>query len=290
MRAAPIAFLLLLTGCPMKPPASQVPSAEAAIDRMRAIGACETGLHAAAKIDQFGEQGRVRGDLLMYVSNPASLRMDVVSPFGVTIATLTSDSKHFALADLREKHFYVGPAAACNIARLTSVPLPAHVMDELLRGQPPVLRHAPGATTIAWSGSGYYVVHIDGTRNANEDLHIAVHPDDFARPWAEQRLRVVDVRVAQDGSTLYHAELEGHASTHTAAARVDPDGIDPPIPPSGPACDAEIPRRIHVEVPEQNEDVVFRYDSVEWNPPLPEGTFTQPLPGGMRIIPVTCEE
>jgi hypothetical protein len=287
--AAPCAFVLLLTGCPMKPPASQVPSAQAAIDRLRASGTCETGIQASAKIDHFGERGRVRGDLLMFVAVPSRIRMDIVSPFGVTIATLASDGKVFSLADLREKKFYVGPATACNIARLTTVPIPPHILVELLRGQPPVLQHAPNTTSIEWSGKGYYVVKIDGTRDAHEELHVAVNPADYGKPWGEQRMRLLDVRVAQSGIDLYHAALEGHAATQTAPPRVDPDGIDPPIGPSGPSCDAEIPRRIHVEVPYEDEDVLFRYDSVQWNPPLPEGTFTQPVPGGMPVVPVTCE-
>lgn len=273
----------------MKPPASQLPSAQAAIDRLHAVGSCETGSQSAAKIDHFSDQGRVRGDLLMFVSSPDKIRMDVVSPFGVTLATLASNGKVFSLADLREKKFYVGPASACNIARLTTVPIPPHVLVELLHGQPPVLRHAPNASTLEWSGKGYYVLRIDGTRDAHEELHVAVHPEDFGKPWGEQRLRLVDVRVSQQGIDLYHAELDGHAGAETAPARVDPDGIDPPLPPSGPQCSAEVPRRIHVEVPYADDDVLFRYDSVKWNPPLPEGTFTQPTPAGMPVVPVTCD-
>ena len=154
LRAAPLAFVLVLTGCPsMKPPPSQMPSAQAAIDRLRATGACGTGLQAAAKIDHFGEKGRVRGDLLMFASIPARIRMDIVSPFGVTVATLASDGREFSLADLREKRFFIGPASACNIARLTTVPIPGSVLVELLRGQPPVLIHPESAKRRANSAA-----------------------------------------------------------------------------------------------------------------------------------------
>ena len=95
-------LLTLWTGCAtVPPPASQLPSATAAIATMRATASRCTGLQAAAKIDHFGKEGRVRGDLLMFVAVPARLRMDIVSPFGVTLATLTSDGAHFALSDLR---------------------------------------------------------------------------------------------------------------------------------------------------------------------------------------------
>jgi hypothetical protein len=283
------ALTLGLTGCPVAPPASQLPSAQSAFDRIRASGACGTGVQASAKIDHFGDHGRVRGDLLMFVSDPARMRLDVVSPFGVALATLATDGSRFSLADLREKRFYVGPATACNIARLTTVPIPGYALAQLLRGQPPVLKHEPSAATVAWSGGGYYVVKVKGTHDADEEIHLSPHPADLAKPWSEQRMRLVDLRVSQAGSVLYHAELKGHAAAETAKARVDPDGIDAPLLPSGPPCSAEIPRDIRVEVPDQNEDVVFRYDSVTWNPPLPEGTFVQPAPPGMPVTPVTCD-
>jgi hypothetical protein len=276
------AAALVLGGCFASPPASQMPTATAALDRLRETGKCGTALQAGAKIDHFGKQGRIRGDLLMFAATPASLRMDIVSPFGGTVATLTSDGSHFALADLRDKRFYVGPASACNLARLTTVPMPAHVLVDVLRGQPPLLKRA-SEPTIAWSGHGYYVVSLQSTRDAREELHLAPNPADFGKPWNEQRMRLLDVKVEQYGGVVYHAELAEHRATHTAPSRVDPEL------PSGEPCDAEIPRRIHVSVPDQDADVLFRYEDVAWNPPLPKGTFVQPPPDGMPTVPVTCE-
>jgi hypothetical protein len=258
---------------------------------MRATTACGTGVQASAKIDHFGKQGRVRGNLDMIVSQPARIRMDVFS-FGVSVATLTSDGKAFALADLRDKRFYVGRSSACNIARLTTVPIPGPVLVDLLRGQAPVVKHAvdPSAMTLVWSGDGYYTVTITGTRDTVEEIHVVPRPDDFNKPWAEQRMRVLDVTVRQQGLVLYHAALDEHAAAKTAPPRVDSEGIDPPIPPSGPQCDAELPRTIHVEVPGLGDDVLFRYEQVVWNPPLVEDLFTQQSQAGMSVTPVTCDE
>jgi hypothetical protein len=288
------AFFLLLApalfGCPsVAPPRSQVPTGDAAIDRLRSTGACGLGVQANAKIDHFGEHGRVRGDVMLFAVAPAKVRMDVVSPFGVALATLTSDGERFALADLREKRFYFGPASPCNIARLTTVPIPGHALVALLRGQAPVLKHEPAGTTITWSGKGYYVVTIASTRDASEELHIAPFPDDFSRPWSEQRMRLREVVVRQYGGVRYKAALEDPAPASMSKPRVDPDHLEPDIPPSGPDCHAELPRRIHVEVPDLDEDVLFKYVEVTWNPPLPEGTFTQPVPQGMQVVPVQCE-
>jgi hypothetical protein len=282
-------MLFFLCGCPKAPPPSQVPSAAAALDRMKATAACGIGLQANAKIDHFGEHGRIRGDLLMYAFVPARLRLDVISSFNVAIATLTSDGERFALADLRDKRFLVGPASACNIARLTTVPIPGHALVSLLRGQAPILKHEPSAGSLAWDGGGYYVVNVPSTRDASEEIQLEPHPDDFQRPWSEQRMRVLRVVVRQYGDVLYDAKMSDHQATAMAKERVDPDGIDPPIPPSGPMCTAELPRKIQVEVPLEDEEVVFTYDSVTWNPPLPEGVFTQPPPPGMPIERVTCD-
>ncbi len=284
-------FSLALLGCPsIPPPASPLPTAAAAIARMRATHGVCNGVMANAKIDHFGQQGRVRGDLLMFAAVPANIRMDVISPFGASLATLTTDGTRFALADLRDKRFYVGPATACNIARLTTVPIPGHVLVNLFRGQAPVLKHDDAATTIAWNGKGYYVVTIPSTRDAVEEIHIAPTPDDVAKPWKDQRMRVLEVTIRQHGSILYRAKLDDHARAPMSKESVDPDNIDPPTPPSGPECDAEIPRKIHVDVPNQDEEVKFTYDQVRWNPPLPEGTFSQPPPPGMSVVPVTCSD
>ena len=280
----------ILTGCGTPPPASRVPTARAAVDRLHATQDCGLGIHANAKIDHFGKGGRVRGDLLAFAVWPERLRMDVISPFGVTLATLTSDGEKFSLYDLREKRFFFGPATACNIARLTTIPMPGHVLVSLLRGEAPVLKHAPEDATITWDSGGYYLVTIKGTNGAEQRIKVAPHPADFNLPWDKQRLRVLDVEVKQQGIVLYHAVLSDHKPAPMAQPIVDPDMLEPPVPTSGPVCTAELPRRIHVEVPGKDEDVLFRYESVTWNPPLPEGTFTQPIPPGVEVRRVTCED
>ena len=287
-------LLLFLCGCPGRsPPVSPIPDAKSAIDRMQKTAAGCNGVQASAKIDHFGKDGRIRGDLLLIATMHANMRMDIVSPFGVSLATLTSDGTAFALADLRDKRFYVGPASACNIARLTTVPIPPYVLVDLLRGQAPVLKTPPNVQMpmdLAWNSRGFYVVHISGTNNADEEIHMAPTDADWDLPWQQQRMRVLDVTVTQKGVVLYHAEMTDHAGAPMAKARIDADGIDPPILPSGPMCTAELPRKIHVEVPSLQEDVQFRYDSVNWNPPLPQGVFTQSPVAGMPTTPVSCSD
>jgi hypothetical protein len=290
--AAIVALLAGPLGChSVAPPASRFPSAAAALDRIKAGYACQRGVRGEAKIDQFSEHGRLRGKILLFASRPDRLRFDVMSPppFNSIIATLTTENGRFALSDLRERKFFEGPATACNVARLTEVPLEPHVLVTLLGGRAPVLVHRDAELAMEWSPSGYYVIRVPSTRGAEEVLHIAPVPADFQRPWNAQRLRVLDVRVVQQGIELYHASMEGHEAASTAPPQVDPDGLDPPIPPSGPPCEVEVPRKIHIEVPESDQDVLFRYDDVKQNPPLPPGVYTQPVASGMQRSHVECE-
>jgi hypothetical protein len=294
MTRAPILALLVSValGCHrVAPPPSRFPSAAAAIDRIKAGFACQRGVKGEARIDQFSERGRLRGKILLFASRPDRLRFDVISPppFNSIIATLTTQDGRFALSDLRERKFFEGPATACNVARLTEVPLEPHVLGTLLGGRAPLLVHRDADLGMEWSTNGYYVIRIPSTRGAEEVLQVAPVPSDFQRPWDAQRLRVLDVRVAQQGIELYHASMEGHETALTAPPLIDPDGLDPPLAPSGPPCSVEVPRKIHIEVPESDQDVLFRYDDVKLNPPLPPGVFTQPLPAGMERIRVDCQ-
>jgi len=283
-------YLLLLgsLGCSKAPPPSQFPTAQAALARMKAVYACTRGVQGDGKLDHMNEAGRIRGDVMLLAVDPARVRFDVVSPFGVTLATLTSDGQRFSFFDMKNSAFLEGPPEPCNIARLTQVRMPAHALVQLLRGEAPILVHKPEAATIQWNGSGYYRVQIPSRHEAMQELHLEPNPSDYALPYQQQRVRVLYVRVTQRDYVHFEASLFDHADAVTMQARIDELGIDPPIPPSGPACRAEIPRRIQVQVPYTHDDMRFRYEEVGLNPPLPDDIFTQPIPGGVRRQYVQC--
>jgi hypothetical protein len=280
--------VLTLAGCGQPPPPSVFPTAEAALGRMRSSYACADGVQGTAKLDVFSPRGRVKGETYLLALLPERVRFDVVSAFGVTLYTLTSDGRDFKMLDLEQKQFLEGPAKPCNLARLTQIPVPGHALVSLLRGEAPVLLHAPGSGQIEWSDSGYYRVLLTGQHQASEEIRLRVHPDDWLKPYGEQRVRVSRVLVSQAGRELYDVELGEHRSVSTASPRVDEDGLEEPIPPSGPSCDAEIPHRIRMRVPHTSDDVLLEYSEAKWNPPLLEGSFTQPQPGGTKRIFVDC--
>ncbi len=292
-RAFGVAFALTLVivGCGGAP-RSKFPDAEAAMARMRATHVCSRGLVGEAKADFMDSRGRVRGNVSILAALPDRTRLDVFSPFGVSLSTLTTDHGQFAFFDLEQKSFVEGPASPCNIARFTQVAMPPFALVQLLRGEAPVLKHATGQANLAWSsglfGGGRYRVEVHGQYESVETIEMVPHPDDFERPWQEQRVRVLRVALEQQGITLYHAELEGHRPAATAKTRQDPDGIDPDILPSGPACSAEVPRRLRLVVPDGSRDLVIHFEQVEHNPPLVTGAFRQVRPEGARFSRAEC--
>ena len=256
---------------------------------MRATSACSRALTSDAKIDYFGERGRIRGSLLYVVAVPDKLRLDVVSPFGATVSTVTSDGKQFALFDLRQKQFLRGPANACNLGRFTQVPVPPAALVQLLRGEAPVLVHAEAGASIAWE-SGEYVVRIQSTRGASEEIHLQPLEQDYSLPFSAQRVRVTEVRVVQQGVELYRAQLVGHRPAKMSGPRVDPDGLDPPVPPSGPTCQAEVPGRLRLRVPDGDQDVILENVDVSHNPPYGPQMFEQTPPGGVEVRYSACTD
>lgn len=283
-------FLAAFLGAcaPAKPPASALPSAEAALAQLRAQQACGQSLHTRAKVDNWSPEGRIRSEVLLYAAGPASLRLDAMA-FGVNALTLTSDGHEFRLSDLRAKQFLTGPASACNLARVTQVPVPGDVLVGLLRGKAPVLKHAPRDASIRWDTAGHYTIELRGLNATSEAIHVGVHPEDYTKPWALQRLRVLGASVTQQGITLYQAELDEHAPAAMGEPRVDPEGVDEPLPVSGPMCHAELPRVLRLKVPEAEQDVLFRFEEPEWNAPLPLGAFTHDPAAGLSVFRVDCD-
>jgi hypothetical protein len=285
---------LVSLGCTSAPPPSQLPNAEAAIDRMRATSSCGNAVQADAKLDHFAsDSGRIRTELLFIASRPARMRMDALAPVVGTVLTLTTDGDKFQLADLRNHQFLYGPATPENIARVSHLPMPLHPFISLLMGRAPVLKHDAqnlAAPSIAWEGGGFYVVKIPGNNDAIEEIHLVPSPDDWKKPWGEQRMRVLDVQVTQRGVLLYHVELDTHEKTTMSPPAACDDVCkatgETPTPPSGPVCEAELPRRIHVEVPPFSADELFRYDKVVWNPPIDASTFSQQQPQGLTPRPL----
>ncbi len=272
-------------------PQSAIPTANDALARMRSTLACSRGVQGEATLDYYGDEGRVTGSVLYYAILPNRLRFDVISPFGATISTLTSNGQDFALYDLQNKRFLYGPASACNVARFTRIPVPPFALAQMLHGEAPVLVHQPSQATIEWDSglfAGNYLIRIASKHQAYEEIRLVPRPSDFDKSWQVQRLRVLGVQVEKKGVTLYQATLRGHHAVKTKPALPDPDGLGPSLPPSGPECSAEVPASLRIEVPPNGQDVVFKNREQWHNPPLPPNVFNQSCPPGMSCRFASC--
>jgi hypothetical protein len=167
------------------------------------------------------------------------------------------------------------------------VPIPPAALGELLTGLAPILVHQPEQASLTWD-DGSYRLQIRSEVEATEEIRLLPRDEDWQRPWQEQRLRVIEVKVSQQGLLLYEATLEEHRAARLAPARVDPEGIEPDVPPSGPSCQAEVPRRIRFQVPGSGRDIVFLQSDVQHNPPLVPGLFEQAPVAGLRVRHSAC--
>ncbi|MBN2195934.1 MAG: hypothetical protein JW751_24160 [Polyangiaceae bacterium] len=295
-RVASAAAVAGLVACG-RAPASRFPTADDALERMHATYACSRGIEGEAGIDYFGPEGRVRGDVYYLAVLPEQLRFDVVSPFGVVLATLTADGEEFALYDVSQGVQLRGPATTCNVARFTQVSVPPFALVQLLRGEAPVLVHRPESVHIRWrqplTQPGYYVVRIASQHQSEQEIRLRPLAKDLGKPWQEQRVEVLKVVVRQAGAVLYSAEMRGHRAGRTARARVDPDGIGPDLPPSGPPCSAPVPGRLRLFEADGAQELIVSNarigTDVVHNPPYGADAFVQAERLDVRTVYAACE-
>jgi hypothetical protein len=152
-----------------------------------------------------------------------------------------------------------------------------------------VLVHDPATARLSWEKGGY-TVSIQSRHRAEQEIRLVPHDDDFELDWSKQRVRLTQVSVSQSGRKLYEVELKHHARVKTAAPRLDPDGIDPPLPPSGPECQAELPGSLRFVVGDGARDLVLVNQELAHNPPLVPGVFEQAIPAGVSIRNVSCAD
>lgn len=283
-------------GCAALPEA-RFPEARDALAQLAAQTGCSRALQGEATLVASGALMKVRGKMLYLVEAPERVRFDLYSEFGVTLSTLTSDGEKFALYSLDQKGFWYGPAKTCNIKRFTQVAIPPFALVELLRGRPPVLSHAEGSSTIRYArplfSKGRYVIDIEGDHDSHQRLEIGIAPEDIDKPLERQRLRLLSVRVTQAGRLLYEAELSDHSPAKRREAAVTLEeaemGITPP-PPSGPSCEAEVPRTVEFSVPDRGYSLTISSREVSHNPSLAPGVFEQKIPPGVRSERSDCRD
>ncbi len=285
-----------LFGC-HSPPKAQFPTVDSALSRLEEQTSCSRAIQGDANLVVTAPLYERTGQLLYKAEAPDRIRFDLYSSFGVTLSTLSSDGRHFALYNLDQKSFHYGPAKTCNIERFTRVSVPPFALVELLRGRPPVLSHQPQNASIEFKSRlfsrGRYVIEVQGTHQSEQRLELEVPPEDWDKPLAQQRLRLSRVRVDQAGELLYEVELEGHQRAVRAPNVLSVEEVEmgiPPAPSSGPECSAEVPRTVAFSVPGTGAKLTIVNNEVFHNPAQVPGAFVQEVPQGVNSVFSDCSD
>ncbi len=230
-------------------------------------------VRAEARVERRDAGGRIRGTVFMMLERPDHVRFDAMTQFGPA-AILTSDGATFALTDLRENRFFVGPTCAENIERLLGIPMEGEDVARLLLGE--ALRFSATGETVTCEG-GRYRIDRTGEDGTSERLELEVRPADVEAEPAEQRLRLRRAEVREPGgAVLWTVTWDDY--------RVVEDPLDVESPRRGVA----MPHRIRFVHPARGIDTDMRIESMEINVEVPGGAFQQEPRGGLSIEPVEC--
>lgn len=228
-----------------------------------------TSIRAEARVDQRGNEGRVRGTVLMFVETPDHVRFDAMTQFGPA-AILTSDGVDFALTDLRENKYLFGPACPANIARLLGIPMSAHDTTVFLLGRTPVIE--TDDTSIECIGDATYRIDLRGPDGRRQEIELQVREADLNAPLLEQRMRLLRSELYDDnGRTLWRATYDDYRVIALGEMGV------------------AMPYRVRIEQPQLGSDTLVRFEEITVNPHVPDEVFTQAARPGVRQEHVTCE-
>ena len=270
MRLLLIAPVLLLAACAgASCPAQRFETASAALSAHAAMREPARVIRAEARVDRRDSEGRIRGTVLMFLERPDRVRFDAMTQLGPA-AILTSDGTTFALTDLREERFLVGPTCASNIERLLGLPLEGREVTQLLLGDTP--RIEAQGEEIACEG-GSYRVTLRGADGRTQTLQLEVQQEDVALPPDRQRMRLLRTEVhAADGSLEWRVTWSDHQSV------------------SGGGENVVLPFRIHFEHPSRGIDTLVRFQRIDLNVEVPADAFVQEPRPGLPVETVECTE
>jgi len=221
-------------------------------------------LRAHGSADHYGERGRIRGEVFVFVARPERVRVDTRA-FGTTVSQIVTDGTRFTMADLRNGRFYTGPAEACVAAQLLGIPLESAEVVAVLAGGPPLYT---GDARIRWH-DGVYLLDVAGTAGRSEQLHLTITESErqTAQPGAQHPWPTRAVL----------RDAQGERAELTFEDYTDVEGV-------------RFPRRVRVNMRRDNIDLQVRYRTVSLDPELPDDLYSTTAPEGLTEVPVDCAD
>lgn len=249
-----------LTGCPAKPkpvidPVGEVlPSPSALLARISTAAQSRRSLRALGRVTYFGEEGRVRLNVVEVVERPARFRIETISPLEQPIDTMTSDGERLWLLSkgvLRE-----GPATPENIARLVPIPLRAsELVDVLLGGVPISDRYK--AVRVERSAKDAELLELTLEDDAHVQALITIDP-------AESKVLSAEVKEAS-GELRFSVVFSDFQALSAGGA---------------------LPKTIEFKMPARKLDVSIKLKELEANVAIEPTLFVLVPPPGVRPEPL----
>ena len=220
-------------------------------------------LKAEARVTQWGERGRIRGTVLLFLEQPNKVRFDVMTQLGPA-AVLTSDGESFQLSDLREGAFLHGPTCSQNIARLLGISVEADEVLRVLTGDTPMIEAEERSMECR---DGLYLVRLSAADGSSQELAFSIDSADRDKPPAQQRL------------TLRRSSERDPSGERRWEATYD-DYID--------VGGKSFPSNVRFVDDVNDADTAVRVKSISLDPDIPEGAFRQEPAPGMSIEFASC--
>jgi outer membrane lipoprotein-sorting protein len=220
-------------------------------------------IKAEARVTQWGRNGRIRGNVLMFLERPNRVRFDVMTQLGPA-AVLTSDGESFQLTDLREGVFLHGPTCPRNIARLLGISVDAENVLRILTGDTPTIEATERSMECR---DGNYVVTLVAADGTSQEIAFSVDAADRDKGPEAQRLTLHrSAERAPDGKTRWDATYDDY---------IDVEG-------------RSFPTNVRFVDEVNDADTSVRVKSISVNPEVPEGAFQQAPGPGMSIEFASC--
>lgn len=225
-------------------------------------------IRAEARVEQRGNEGRIKGTVYLLVQRPSRVRFDVMTQFG-PIAILTSDGERFAYSDLRSKRFMTGVTCPANIARLLNVSLSAEQTVLLLLGGTPVLEHTK--SSVDWDSKGFYRFVLHAADGQRQEVDLKVPEADLELPTERQRLVLLRSELFDSrGRSVWRATYDDYRPLGTGGVTT------------------ELPFSVDVVQETAGTETRIRFKEVTVDTELPGDAFTQMPAPGMTIEEAVC--
>jgi outer membrane lipoprotein-sorting protein len=249
------AALFVLPSCaataarrPAPTPTGAAPSIRRVLDVLNNQDRAVTTFRAQAKLDYTSPQQGFKSTQVVVVRGPASARIDVMNPFGVSYSVAT-DGKKLTAFDRRQSVFYQGLAQSESFRKFIGIPMGAGDFAAVLRGLPPGLGDTRWSAVAAAEG-GWLMRRRLGTGGTMELVVDATS--------------LLPVRVKISGDKARHQVAVGYSDYKDVA------GIF-------------IPHRIEVSFKDGSKlDLVYK--SVQRGVVLPLDAFLIDRPAGSRVV------